>query len=137
MFFGPLIPAVFKLRPNRFLAIAEAEGVKVECFVPNPCRLRELLQPDVRVYIKRIEGGVRRTLFDLALVEHRNTLVSVDSRVPKKLVEEAIETGSIPEFRGYVVERCEPTFGDSRFDLQLTGRCQNGLTRSKVLHPRS
>ncbi len=119
MFFGPLVPAIFKSRPNRFLAIVEIEGMKVDCFVPNPGRLRELLQPDVRVYIKRAEGGIRRTAFDLALVEHKNNLVSVDSRVPNKVVEEAIKAFKIPEFQGYRVERREPIFGDSRFDLQL------------------
>jgi len=63
---------------------------------------------------------VRKTRFDLILVECQGNLVSVDSRVPNTVVEEAIELGLIPEFSGYRVECREPTFYDSRFDFLLT-----------------
>jgi len=52
MLFAPRpLPATFLSRPNRFLGIAELDGQRVECFIPNPGRLRELLQPGARVYL--------------------------------------------------------------------------------------
>ena len=120
MIFSNLRPAIFRERQNRFLGLTEFDGKEVECFIPNPGRLEELLRPDTRVYLKPAESRVRKTRFDLVLVECQGNLVSVDSRVPNTVVEEAIEVGLIPEFFGYRVECREPTFDDSRFDFLLT-----------------
>ena len=53
-------------------------------------------------------------------------LVSVDSRLPNALLQEAIDAGSLPEFAGYDHLLREVTFSDSRLDMVLTselGRC--------------
>ena len=131
MRFGPLQQATFKARPNRFLGLAELKGEEVECFVPNPGRLGELLLPDARVYLKPAEGEARKTHFDLALVENSGGLVSVDSRVPNAVVGEALDAGLLPEFSGYRVERREPRFGDSRLDFQLTDGRHSALVEVK------
>ncbi len=120
MLFGSLTHATFKARPNRFVGLVDVDGRVEECFIANPGRMRELLVPGASVYLKRYESRLRRTRWDLALVEHRGIFVSVDSRVPNDVVEESIEAGLVPEFHGYRVDRREPGFGDSRLDLQLT-----------------
>ncbi len=120
MLFGSLTHATFKSRPNRFVGLAEVDGRVEECFIANPGRMRELLVPGASVYLKRFESRLRRTRWDLALVDYRGIFVSVDSRVPNDVIEESIEAGLIPEFYGYRLDRREPGFEDSRFDLQLT-----------------
>lgn len=114
------IPATLIARPNRFLGITEIEGEQVQCFIPNPGRMHELMVPGTRVYLIYKPGEHRKTDYDLTLVEYNNTLVSIDSRLPNYMLREAINQGRLPEFKGYKVERTEPTFHDSRLDLKLS-----------------
>jgi len=131
MFFGDLTEGVFESRQNRFLARVTVEGKPVDCFVPNSGRLNELLLPSAHVYVKRVDGCEHRTSYDLALVDHGGVLVSVDSRIPNSVIEEAIQAGLMTEFNGYHVDRREPSCGDSRLDLHLTDGCGSALIEVK------
>ena len=82
--------------------------------------MRELFFPGVRVYLKEKANVHRKTNYDLVLVEHRDILVSVDSRVPNLVIGEAIENNMIPELDGLHYVKSEPTYRDSRFDLLLS-----------------
>ncbi len=106
-------------RPNRFLGVVNLEGKNVQAFIPNPGRMHELMIPGTTVYVIPKEGDHRKTKFDLTLMEYNNTLVSIDSRLPNYMLKESITNG-LDEFKGYRVERAEPTFHDSRLDLKLT-----------------
>ena len=119
---SPLLEARFISRPNRFLGIIEHGGVKKECFIPNPGRMKELLIPGAKIYIQHKKGVGRKTEYDLILVEHRNTLVSIDSRLPNTLIAEAIKGKTIRPFRDYSVKKAEYTRGDSRLDFLLEGK---------------
>jgi len=125
-FGGALTPATFKARSNRFLGEVEIEGRRALCFIPNPGRMEELLRIDARVHLLERIKGVRKTRYDLVLVDTDGTLVSIDSRTPNTVVAEAIEAGRLPEFRGLRIEKREPTFGDSRLDLRLAD-CSSSL----------
>ena len=115
------ISAIFLDRPNRFLGKVQIEENIVECFIPNPGRMRELLYPGVKVYLLKISRKHRKTYYDIVLVEHENILVSIDSRVPNRVLWEAIENRCLPEFRDLKVSKREPVFGNSRFDFLLEG----------------
>ena len=118
---SPLLEARFISRPNRFLGIIEHGGDKKECFIPNPGRMKELLVPGTKIYIQHKKGVGRKTEYDLILVEHRNTLVSIDSRLPNILTADAIKEQTIKPFRGYNIKKAEYTRGDSRLDFLLEG----------------
>jgi sugar fermentation stimulation protein A len=120
MKFTGLQKAKFVSRINRFLGVVLLEGVKIETFIPNPGRMEELLHPGATVWIANKKALHRKTVFDLVLVEHNDTLVSIDSRTPNTVLAEAILAGTAPEFKGYTIERREPSYDDSRFDLLLT-----------------
>ena len=83
--------------------------------------MKELLYPGAKIYIQHKKGAGRKTEYDLILVEHRNTLVSIDSRLPNLLTAEAIKEKKINPFRGYKVKKAEYTRGDSRLDFLLEG----------------
>ncbi len=86
--------------------------------VPNSGRMTELLVPGATVYVTPVEaGGARKTRYDLMLVQHDGKLVSVDSRLPPRLVAEALELGRVPELAGYDVVGREVKLGNSRVDL--------------------
>jgi len=127
---APPLPAMLIKRPNRFLGVVDLEGEHVEAFIPNPGRMHELMVPGMRVYVIPREGAHRKTKFDLTLVEYNDTLVSIDSRLPNYMLREAIDAG-LPEFKGYRVERSEPTFHDSRLDLKLTDGANQILLEAK------
>ncbi len=124
------LPATLIRRPNRFLGVVELDGVEVLAFIPNPGRMHELMVPGTQVYIIPREGAHRKTKFDLTLVEYNDTLVSIDSRLPNYMLREAIDAG-LPEFKGFRVERAEPTFHDSRLDLKLTDGTNQILLEAK------
>lgn len=118
-FSGRLVPAVFQSRPNRFLGVVLVDGVETLCFIPNPGRMKELLYRGARVYLMPVQSDTRKTQYNLTLVDHQGTLVSVDSNVPNKVVREAVDRGIIEPFKGFRVKKAEYTFGESRLDFLL------------------
>ena len=124
------LPATLIERSNRFLGIVELNGKKVKAFIPNPGRMHELMVPGTRVYVIPKEGDHRKTKFDLTLMEYNNTLVSIDSRLPNYMLKESINNG-LDEFKGFHVDRAEPTFHDSRLDLKLTDGSNQVLLEAK------
>lgn len=117
----PLKPGVFKARLNRFLGLVEVEDGLRGCFIPNPGRLRGLLRAGARVYLSETGSGNRKTWYDLLLIELGDTLISIDSRMPNRVVGEAIRLGLIPEFKDHSIREVEPLFQGSRLDFLLNG----------------
>jgi sugar fermentation stimulation protein A len=117
---GPLIEARFRDRPNRFLSIVELQGELLEAHLPDPGRLRELLTPGRRVWVRPSPGPKRKTRYTLAVVEaETGELVSVVTTLPNDLVAEALSIGRITELTGWTLSRREHTWGRSRFDFLL------------------
>ena len=126
-----LIPAEFIDRVNRFLGVVKIGSEERFCFIPNPGRMKELLYKGVKVYLRKEEAPHRKTDFDLVLVYHKGALVSIDSRVPNKLLKEAITEGKLSEFEGYNVSKSEPQFHNSRFDLLLMNQGTQFMLEAK------
>lgn len=83
------VEALFLQRLNRFAAMVELEGRQVMAHVPNSGRMRELLRPRARVLLAE-RSGPRKTAFDLLMAYDGERLVSIDSRLPPLLLEEAL-----------------------------------------------
>jgi sugar fermentation stimulation protein A len=115
-----LIGAKLLERPNRFLGVVDIDGGEELCFIPNPGRMHELMVPGARVYLLEKRGEHRKTRYDMVLVDYGGVMVGVDSRLPNRLLAEAVNAGRLNEFRGYTVEKTEPVFHDSRLDLVLS-----------------
>jgi len=116
---GELLKGTFIERPNRFLGKVKAEGKEHFCYIPNPGRMVELLQPGVEVYLRKKQVVARKTGYDVVFVK-QNLLVSIDSHVPNRLTEEAIRQRLLPEFDGYDLVSSEYIYEDSRFDFLLS-----------------
>lgn len=116
---GKIIKGLFKDRPNRFLAIVEVENRFLPCFLPNPGRLYELLTPGVEVILREVEKLKRKTRYDLIGVIIDGEIISLDTRVPNKLVFEALKNKEIIEFSKYDDFKPEYGYGNSRFDFLL------------------
>ncbi|NPV60768.1 MAG: hypothetical protein HPY75_14055 [Actinobacteria bacterium] len=111
--------AVFLERPNRFLAVAELEGKRVEAHVPDPGRLAELLRPGARVRLRPALAPGRRTAWDMIGVRCQEGWVNIDSRLPNLLFAEAVREGRLAEFGRACDITPEYPFGRSRFDFRL------------------
>ncbi|MSQ33965.1 MAG: DNA/RNA nuclease SfsA [Dehalococcoidia bacterium] len=125
MLLPTLEPALFLRRPNRFVAEVRMRRRTVLAHVPNTGRMRELLVEGRLVWVApRPQVKGRATACDLVLVAlspRAGTLVSVDSRLPPRLIEEALAARRLASFRGYRRVERERPFGDSRLDLLLSG----------------
>jgi sugar fermentation stimulation protein A len=117
----PLVAARFVRRENRFRVTVEIEGEFVAAHLPNSGRLTELLTPRRACWLAEFDDPRRKTRFDLALVAYADTLVSVDARLPNRLLAEALAAGCLEPFRGYSRVEREVRLGASRLDFRLSG----------------
>ncbi|MGQ9721986.1 MAG: DNA/RNA nuclease SfsA [Candidatus Jordarchaeum sp.] len=113
------IEAFFKERVNKFLTVAEVNRTSVPCFLPDPGRLEELLYPGVKVLLADRTKKYRKTRYDLIAVYHNGQLISLDSRIPNKLIFEALKNKRLDEFKEYLTIIPEYKFYDSRIDFML------------------
>ncbi len=125
---NPLIQGRYLARPNRFTCLVRIPGasVPVRAHLPDPGRLRELLQPGARVWLEPKPGRRRKTGYQLWLVDHGQELVSLNTRLPNQLVREALVCGALPEFSHCTSWEQERTVGESRLDFLLhyrSGQC--------------
>jgi sugar fermentation stimulation protein A len=134
---GSLVESRFVERPNRFLlrcripretraALAKrgaAPGDEVQSVhMADPGRLRELLIPGKRVWIRYAASPNRETRWSAVLVESPDGrgLVSLNTALPNALVRRALERNALEELRPWVLEQAEWSYGRSRLDFYLT-----------------
>jgi sugar fermentation stimulation protein A len=128
---APLRAARFLARPNRFLlhcALEPCEGesqgeetAAVPVHLADPGRLKELLLPGQRVWLRPAASPTRKTAWTAVLVEAPDGagLVSVDTTMPNRLIHRALEARALDEFAGWSLERAEWRHGRSRIDFLL------------------
>ena len=116
---GNFVKGQFLDRPNRFVVQAQIDGRPEAAHLADPGRLWELLVPGARLLLKRESGAHRKTGYTVFLVRHGDVWVCVDTRMPNRLAQEALEAGQIAPLRGYAEIEREVTRDHSRFDLRL------------------
>lgn len=119
---GRLVDAIFLARDNRFLVTADVQGEQVWAHLADRGRLQELLVPGRQMVLVERRAEHRKTDYDVSLIDYHGVWVSLDSRLPNKLVREAIEAGVISQVAGYTTMRGEVTWGQSRFDFSLEAK---------------
>jgi len=115
-------------RPNRFLLECVLDDADFEADSPvpvhlaDPGRLKELLLPGQRLWVRAAASPTRKTAWSAVLVElpEGAGLVSVDTSMPNRLIHRALAAGALEEFNGWSLERAEWTHGRSRIDFLLT-----------------
>ena len=86
---------IFIERPNRFIAHVLVDGKEEIAHVKNTGRCKELLVPKALVYLEKSDNPKRKTKWSLISVKKRDRLINIDSQAPNKVVEEAINSGTI------------------------------------------
>ena len=113
------IKAIFRKRPNRFIAEVEIDGKIAIAHVPNTGRCKELLVDGAIVYLLPSNDPKRKTKYSLHFVENNGALVSIYSQLANKIVYEAILDRKIKELNSYLQIKQEKTIGKSRIDIYL------------------
>jgi len=116
---GRILKGIFQERLNRFLTLVKIEKGIRSSFLPNPGRMYELLTPGTPVVLREVFKEGRKTKYDLIGVYHNDQIVSIDSRVPNKLVRKALINRDIEELSEYDTIQPEYSHGHSRFDFFL------------------
>lgn len=111
-----LLEAVFIKRLSRFSARILLAGKEQLAHVPNSGRMRELLLEGAKVYVQSRDLPHRITKYDLVAVEYQGILVSIDSRIPNKIMPMIISTGMMEEMGTVEQYRGEVKLGHSRLD---------------------
>jgi len=121
---GPLVRAHFIHRPNRFLLQVRLEdtGELVEAHMADPGRLKELLLPEKRIWLRPASNPHRKTRWTAVLVESPDgkELVSLDTTLPNRLIGEALREKSLEELVEWDFVRGEVAMGRSRLDFLLS-----------------
>lgn len=121
MKYGKMIfEAIFLERPNRFNARVLLNNEEIIVHVPNTGRCREILVAGCKVYLREELNHTRKTRYDLVAAMKEDKLISIDSQIPNKVVEEALKMGKIGKLKKYNNILREKTFGKSRFDFKLS-----------------
>lgn len=107
----------FISRPNRFIAIVEADGEEITVHVKNTGRCKELLVSGCTVYLEKAKNPERKTPYDLIAVKKGDILINMDSQVVNGAAEEWIGKSGL--FSSDARVKREVTHGNSRFDLYI------------------
>lgn len=115
-----IIKAEFINRPNRFHATVKIGNEEIKVHVPNTGRCKEILIPGCTVFLREETNPTRKTPYDLVAALKEDKLISIDSHIPNKVVEEALVNGKIEKLKEYTNVLREKTFGKSRFDFKIS-----------------
>ena len=109
-------------RYKRFLADVEmADGTMITAHCPNTGSMRTCGQEGDTIYLSHHPGKGRKYEYCWELTQTPHGYVGVNTHLPNKLVEEALQNKMIPELHGYTAWKREVTTGDSRMDFRLEG----------------
>lgn len=117
--FGPLVPARYVSRLNRFLIQTKIADKVTAAYLANPGRLQELLVPGRSIWLRPASNPHRKTAYDAVLIQHPNSLVSLDSHLPNILIHRALCQGALSDLYTHDHVRREVSRGTSRLDFCL------------------
>lgn len=120
MEYNNTIKAIFKSRPNRFLADVIIENEIHQVHIKNTGRLKELLIEGCTVYLTKSDSTNRKTAYDLVCVEKQTSkdntvLFNIDSQVANTITEEWLNKRIL--FNDAISIKHEVKYNNSRFDF--------------------
>lgn len=122
---GPLVEGVLIKRYKRFLAdVTLQSGEVITAHTPNTGSMTGCSEPGSPVWLLHHDNPKRKYAHSWELVQNQQgIIVGINTGLPNKLVQEAIESGVIKELTGYETIRREVNYGKerSRIDLLLEG----------------
>lgn len=125
------VRGAFVNRPNRFTAAVKVGKKEVYAYIPSSGDLDWLLVTGSRCVLEPAEQESRKTSYDLISVERDGRIVCIDTRIPRRFMEQSIQAHHLPAFRGYKVAGREVKCGESRLDLELRLNGHNAFMETR------
>lgn len=112
---------IFIKREKRFIGYVDMDGVVNKVHVKQTGRCEELLIPGTTVFVETALNQDRKTKYTLiAVIKANGRLINIDSQVPNKVFQEALENGlELSGFKAPYRIKPESVYGSSRFDFRL------------------
>lgn len=126
-----IVKGKFLERPNRFIAVADINGVTERVHVKNTGRCRELLISGAEIYLEPAAKGDRKTKYSLISVLNGEQIVNIDSQSPNAVALEALTEGRIEEIGVPDFAKREVKYGSSRFDIYFEKDGRKGFIEVK------
>jgi sugar fermentation stimulation protein A len=119
----PLVPATLVQRYKRFLFDAVlADGSTITGSCPNTGSMRGLTAPGSKIWVSLHDSPTRKYRHMFEMVEVEGEVIGINTGLPNRLAEEAIQAGLIPSLSRYQTIRREQRYGrNSRIDFLLSG----------------
>ncbi|MCX7988879.1 MAG: DNA/RNA nuclease SfsA, partial [Thermodesulfovibrio sp.] len=113
------INATFVSRENRFLVKAQLNENIIDCYLPNPGRLWELLIPGETELILVRNTSSSKIPFLVLACKKEDKLVLLHTHITNKIIKALINDQKLNPFKGFRVISEEVKIERSRFDLLL------------------
>ncbi|MCE7735168.1 MAG: DNA/RNA nuclease SfsA [Candidatus Heimdallarchaeota archaeon] len=111
--------ATFKSRPNRFIVEVEYKSKSLTCHLPNPGRMKELLNQDSIVLITLNNNPKRKTKASVVGVFKNKEVVQLQSNLVAKWLPEDFAQNLVPGLADWSIIKQEYPLGSHRFDFLL------------------
>ena len=120
-FSDPLVRGKLIKRYKRFLVDIELESGKVVvAHCANPGSMMNLLLPDAEVWLSPASNPNRKLKYTWEMIRYEDTLIGLNTSLPNKIVEDAIQQDLVVEFTEYDSLKREVKYGEnSRIDILL------------------
>lgn len=130
-----LISGTLIQRYKRFLAdVKLSNGEIITAHCANPGAMLGLKDPGLKVWLSKTNNPKRKLKYSWELIEFEatNSFVGINTNLPNKLVEEAINASTIKELQGYLFLKREVKYGqNSRIDFLLSKNKEGETSNSK------
>lgn len=131
MVYNETVKAVFKSRPNRFIANVILNGKDETVHVKNTGRCKELLLEGATVILEKSNNPNRKTAYSLIAVYKGDNIVNMDSQAPNEIFADAISSGKIEEIGEVDFVKREVKYKNSRFDIYYEKNGKKGFVEVK------
>ena len=125
-FENELIPGVLIKRYKRFFVDIKLKNKIITAHCPNPGSMIKLLNKGNPVWITKSKNEDRKLKYTLQIIQVDKIKICINTHVTNKIVQEAINKGSIKELKDFNIIRPEKKFGEkTRFDFFLLNKVTN------------
>ncbi len=131
MVYNETVKAVFKNRPNRFIANVILNGKDETVHVKNTGRCKELLLEGATVILEKSNNTNRKTAYSLIAVYKGDNIVNMDSQAPNEIFADAISSEKIEEIGEVDFVKREVKYKNSRFDIYYEKNGKKGFVEVK------
>lgn len=117
----PLFKGTLVQRYKRFMAdIVLDTGEEITAHCANSGSMLGVKEPGSEVWVSPANNPKRKLKYTWELIKVGKSYVGINTSLPNKIVQESIETGVVPELKGYDTLRREVKYGkNSRIDILL------------------